>query len=110
MPFAGGLWVILGGKDKGSDYTLLRAPLAAKAHAALLIGAAAAKIAGANRWRRAHPRCQDAGCGRARGLCALDARRYRPARSRLRQLRPVRKLRASRARIQRTWYSNWRMK
>jgi len=44
--FAGGLWVILGGKDKGSDYTLLRAPLSAKAHAALLIGAAAQKIAG----------------------------------------------------------------
>ena len=43
--FAGGLWVILGGKDKGLDYTVLRAPLAAKAHAALLIGAAAAKIA-----------------------------------------------------------------
>jgi UDP-N-acetylmuramoylalanine--D-glutamate ligase len=43
--FPGGLWVILGGKDKGLEYTALRAPLAAKAHAALLIGAAAAKIA-----------------------------------------------------------------
>jgi len=43
--FAGGLWVILGGKDKGLDYTLLREPLAAKAHAAVLIGAAAVKIA-----------------------------------------------------------------
>ncbi len=43
--FSGGLWVILGGKDKGLDYTGLRAPLAAKARAALLIGAAAAKIA-----------------------------------------------------------------
>ena len=43
--FPGGLWVILGGKDKGSDYTPLRHPLQAKAHAALLIGAAAAKIA-----------------------------------------------------------------
>ena len=42
--FSGGLWVILGGKDKGLDYTVLRQPLAAKAHAALLIGAAAAKI------------------------------------------------------------------
>jgi UDP-N-acetylmuramoylalanine--D-glutamate ligase len=42
--FAGGLWVILGGKDKGSDYRVLRAPLAAKARAALLIGAAASKI------------------------------------------------------------------
>ncbi|SRR5581483_7390465 len=42
--FPGGLWVILGGKDKDSDYTPLREPLAAKAKAVLLIGAAAAKI------------------------------------------------------------------
>jgi UDP-N-acetylmuramoylalanine--D-glutamate ligase len=42
--FAGGLWVILGGKDKGLDYSVLRAPLAAKAKAALLIGAAGPKI------------------------------------------------------------------
>jgi UDP-N-acetylmuramoylalanine--D-glutamate ligase len=45
--FPGDLWVILGGKDKGLDYSALRDPLAAKAHAALLIGAAADKIAGA---------------------------------------------------------------
>ncbi len=44
--FPGGLWVILGGKDKGSDYTLLRDPLRRKAKAALLIGAAAEKIGG----------------------------------------------------------------
>ncbi len=43
--FPGGLWVILGGKDKGLDYSVLREPLAAKAHAALVIGAAASKIA-----------------------------------------------------------------
>ena len=43
--FAGGLWIILGGKDKNSDYTVLREPLHAKAHAALLIGSAAEKIA-----------------------------------------------------------------
>jgi UDP-N-acetylmuramoylalanine--D-glutamate ligase len=36
--------VILGGKDKGSDYTLLQAPLREKAILALLIGAAADKI------------------------------------------------------------------
>jgi UDP-N-acetylmuramoylalanine--D-glutamate ligase len=42
--FAGGLFVILGGKDKGSDYTVLRGPLSQKARAAMLIGAAAAKI------------------------------------------------------------------
>ena len=42
--FSGGLWIILGGKDKGSDYTVMREPLRAKARAALLIGAAAAKV------------------------------------------------------------------
>jgi UDP-N-acetylmuramoylalanine--D-glutamate ligase len=45
--FAGGLWVILGGKDKGLDYAPLRDPLAAKARAVLLIGAAAPKISAA---------------------------------------------------------------
>ncbi len=43
--FSGRLWIILGGKDKGSDYTPLRNPLQEKARAALLIGAAAPKIA-----------------------------------------------------------------
>jgi UDP-N-acetylmuramoylalanine--D-glutamate ligase len=43
--FDGGLWVILGGKDKDSDYSPLSAPLREKAHGALLIGAAAEKIA-----------------------------------------------------------------
>jgi UDP-N-acetylmuramoylalanine--D-glutamate ligase len=43
--FDGHLWVILGGKDKGSDYRPLREPLRQKAKAALLIGAAANRIA-----------------------------------------------------------------
>lgn len=43
--FERGVWIILGGKDKGLDYGALRDPLAAKARAALLIGAAAPKIA-----------------------------------------------------------------
>ena len=42
--FEGNLWVILGGKDKGSDYTQLRDLLKRKARAALLIGSAADKI------------------------------------------------------------------
>ena len=42
--FSGGLWIILGGKDKNSDYSLLAGPLKERAHAALLIGAAAEKI------------------------------------------------------------------
>jgi UDP-N-acetylmuramoylalanine--D-glutamate ligase len=37
--FNGRLWIILGGKDKGSDYTPLREPLGKKAKGALLIGA-----------------------------------------------------------------------
>ncbi len=37
--FPSKLWIILGGKDKGSDYTPLRAPLHQRAKAALLIGA-----------------------------------------------------------------------
>ena len=43
--FAGNLWIILGGKDKGSDYTVLRERLHRKARAAVLIGAAEEKIA-----------------------------------------------------------------
>ena len=42
--FPGRLWVILGGKDKNTDYAPLAAPLKEKAHTALLIGAAASKI------------------------------------------------------------------
>jgi UDP-N-acetylmuramoylalanine--D-glutamate ligase len=37
--------VILGGKDKGGDFTLLREPLQRRARMALLVGAAAEKIA-----------------------------------------------------------------
>jgi UDP-N-acetylmuramoylalanine--D-glutamate ligase len=43
--FPGGLWIILGGKDKDSDYRVLRDPLRGKARGVLLIGAAARKIA-----------------------------------------------------------------
>jgi UDP-N-acetylmuramoylalanine--D-glutamate ligase len=40
----GPLWLILGGKDKGSDYRPLIAPLAGRLREALLIGTAADKI------------------------------------------------------------------
>ena len=43
--FEGPLWVILGGKDKGSDYTPLAPPLASRARGVLLIGAATPLIA-----------------------------------------------------------------
>ena len=42
--FPGRILIILGGKDKGSDYTVLQKPLREKAILALLIGAAAGKI------------------------------------------------------------------
>jgi UDP-N-acetylmuramoylalanine--D-glutamate ligase len=42
--FPGRILIVLGGKDKGSDYTLLQKPLREKAILALLIGAAAEKI------------------------------------------------------------------
>ena len=37
--FSSGLWIILGGKDKGSDYKPLREPLRQRAKGVLLIGA-----------------------------------------------------------------------
>jgi len=48
--FQGGLWVILGGKDKGSDYTVLREQLARKARAVLLVGAVLLRL-----MERRHP-------------------------------------------------------
>jgi UDP-N-acetylmuramoylalanine--D-glutamate ligase len=42
--FPGRILIILGGKDKGSDYTALQKPLREKAILALLIGAASEKI------------------------------------------------------------------
>jgi UDP-N-acetylmuramoylalanine--D-glutamate ligase len=42
--FPGRILIILGGKDKGSDYTVLQKPLREKTILALLIGAAAEKI------------------------------------------------------------------
>jgi len=59
--FPGNLLVILGGKDKGGDFTLLREPLRQRARLVLLIGAAAEKIAG-----------QLAGAARAEMVGSLD--------------------------------------
>ena len=44
--FSSGLWPILGGRDKGSDYTPLASALKARARAALLVGEAAPLIRG----------------------------------------------------------------
>ncbi|HUX68533.1 MAG TPA: UDP-N-acetylmuramoyl-L-alanine--D-glutamate ligase [Terriglobales bacterium] len=43
--FGQGVWIILGGKDKGSDYSALAPLLEARARGVLLIGAATEKIA-----------------------------------------------------------------
>ncbi len=43
--FSASLLIILGGKDKGGDFTALREPLRQRARLALLVGAAAGKIA-----------------------------------------------------------------
>jgi UDP-N-acetylmuramoylalanine--D-glutamate ligase len=43
--FDSGVWLILGGRDKNSDYTPLRDLIAARGRGVLLIGEAAAKIA-----------------------------------------------------------------
>jgi len=42
--FPGGLWVILGGKDKGSDFTKLRRLVKARVKKVVLVGAAKDKI------------------------------------------------------------------
>ena len=96
------LWIILGGKDKNSDYTVLREKLAAKGKGVLLIGAAAPKIA-AQLEGLPLVRIRDASI--ARWNCAASqasAGRYRPAGAGLRQLRSVREFRASRASVQGT--------
>jgi len=97
--FSGRILIILGGKDKGSDYTVLQKPLREKAILALLIGAAADKIEKQitssvaierappwiARWRLPRmPRSPETSCS-----CAG-----------LRQLRPVSELRAPRTGLQ----------
>ena len=98
--FEGGLWVILGGKDKNSDYSVLADPLRKKAHGALLIGAAAEKIEAQLRGAVPLFRCgHHRGCGGG-GPRAGEIRRHGAACSGLRQLRSVREFRAPRPRVQ----------
>ena len=87
--FPGNVLVILGGKDKGSDYRILRKSLRSRARMALLD------------WQRrgqdrsgAGRRCPrgargNAGARRGGRFAARAARRHGPAGARLRQLRPV---------------------
>ena len=77
--FDGGLWVILGGKDKNSDYAPLAAPLGEKARGVLLIGAAAEKIEA--HLRGARPLWNGAGivsCGTLQAAVAAARERAQP--------------------------------
>jgi UDP-N-acetylmuramoylalanine--D-glutamate ligase len=60
--FPGGLWVILGGKDKNSDYRPLIAAMKEKVRGVLLIGAAADKIGNQLRGTR-HGEVSTVKCG-----------------------------------------------
>ena len=96
------LIVILGGKDKGSPYTPLAEPLRQRARLAILIGAAADKIAAdlgdaVRDGARGHARSR-----RAAGERTRAAGRRRAARAGVLELRPVRELRAARAHVQGT--------
>ena len=101
--FPANIHLILGGKDKGSDYTVLNDLLRQRVKRVYTIGAAAEKSS-----RKSFPRKTGAlkSCMRRgwRTLCARRmpwrSRRRGPAGSRLRQLRSVQKLRAPRAGVQ----------
>ncbi len=69
----GPLWVILGGKDKGSDYRPLREPLAQTARAALLIGKATPILA--DHLRGALPLVECGSLDRAVAHAAAEAKR-----------------------------------
>ena len=98
--FPGGVHLILGGKDKNSDYTELADLLRARVKVVYTIGSAAEKI---ERHLAGVVKIVSAGtldCGRAPGRAACSRRRCRPACACLLELRPVRQLRAARARLQ----------
>ncbi len=87
--FPGGIHLILGGKDKGSDYTQLAQLLRERVRAVYTIGSAAAKIESRTARRGLHPLLRDAGqCGERGGLRGAS-RRSGAAGAGLLQLRPV---------------------
>ena len=86
--FPGRIHLILGGKDKGSDYSVLNALLKERVKRVYTIGAAAAKIESQVQGTDDRERRDAGGCGEARqrirqcGRCGV-------AGSRLRQLRSI---------------------
>ena len=87
--FSGGLLVILGGKDKGSDYAPLIEPLQQRAKLVLLVGAAAERIEA--QIGAGVPTVRAGTLDRAVALAweRAQAGRHGAPRARLRQFRPV---------------------
>ena len=100
-PSPANIHLILGGKDKGSDYTVLNTLLAERVKRVYTIGAAAAKIESQIERRPQISSTPKPWKRRVKRATAPPKRRYRAAGPGLRQLRPVPELRASRTGLQR---------
>ncbi len=87
--FPGNIHLILGGKDKNSDYTQLNALLRARVKAVYTIGSAAEKIEGQIAGVTTHSSRGYARGGGRPGSRPGGGRRCGPAGARLLQLRPV---------------------
>ncbi len=98
--FPGRIHLILGGKDKGSDYSALNPLLKERVKRVYTIGAAAAKIESQVKGAEVVSAGTLETCGEARRRIR-NSRRRGAACSRLRQFRSVRQLRASRPGVQR---------
>ena len=100
--FSWRIHLILGGKDKNSDYTQLSDLLRARVRAVYTIGSAAAKIESHLRGVVSIHSCETLDKAVSAIAAAGASRRRGAAGPRLLQLRPVRKLRAPRPRLQGT--------
>ena len=98
--FPANIHLILGGKDKGSDYTVLNDLLRERVKRVYTIGAAAAKIE--SQIKRTAGSCprRDSGKRRPQSRMPWRSRETCVAGSGLRQLRPVQELRTPRASLQ----------
>ena len=98
--FPANIHLILGGKDKGSDYTVLNDLLRQRVKRVYTIGAAAAKIESQIKGRRSRA-CRDSRKRHSQSECRRPIRGRSLAGSRLRQFRSVQELRAPREDVQR---------